>query len=449
MRLALFGCGHIGLVTASSLAELGHQVCCTDGDAATIGQLSAGRLPIFEPRLDEIVARNSQAGRLRFTTDVAAAVAHGEVIFICTDAPVLESGDADLSAVDKTARSVAEQARGNKLVVVRSTVPVETGQYLNTLLAAYRRDSPVQFTVACNPSFLREGNAVEDFFHPDRILLGADQPAAAAQLQEIYRPILDQDFSCPLHRSACPRRAPRLLVTSVKSAELIKQAANAFLAVKISYANTLADLCEKLEADVEEVTRAVGLDQRIGSQFLQVGLGFGGFRLPNDVRALIRLAERAGMDLGLMREAERVNRQHIAHFLNRIQQALWVIRDKRIAVLGLAYKAHTDDLRGSPAAFLVEKLLEAGAHVRGFDPQAMPNARAQLPRIELAPDAHAAAVGADALVIGADWPEFRHLDWERIGEAMARPLVFDGRNLLDPATMKGLGFEYHSIGRPS
>ncbi len=449
MRISVIGCGYVGLVTGSCLAETGHHVVCTDNDEAKIKTLNAGKLPIYEPHLEGIVAQNRREGRLAFAGDVAEAVHAGDTLFICVGTPPVETGDADLSAIDRVARLIATESRSSKLVVEKSTVPVQTGQQLKRALAAYGRNSGVTFRVASNPEFLREGAAVEDFLHPDRIVVGVEDQAAEQQLREIYRPILEGRFNCPVHAPACPPgRTPLLLVTTINGAELIKHASNSFLALKISYANVLADLCERLGADVEEVTRAVGLDPRIGPHFLRAGIGFGGFCLPKDIQAFIRLAERASVDFGLLKEAERVNKQRIDLFLEKIRRALWVVKDKQIGVLGLAFKPNTDDIRFAPSIEIISRLLAEGAQVRACDPQAIEKTRAVFPGIAYSRDPYEVAKDADTLLILTEWKEFRELDWKHIRCLMARPLVLDGRNLLDPAEMKALGFEYHCFGRP-
>ena len=448
LRISVIGCGYVGLVTGGCLAEAGHQVVCTDNDPARMATLEAGRLPIYEPHLDTVVAAGRRAGQLHFTSNSGEAVRAGDAIFICVGTPPLETGEADLSAIDNVARLIATEARTPKLVIEKSTVPAQTGQQLKRVLAVYGRSSGVTFRVASNPEFLREGTAVEDFLHPDRIVVGVEQETSEQQLREIYRPILEGRFNCPIHAPACPPAEPKLLVTTINSAELIKHASNSYLALKISYANVLADLCERLGANVEEVTQAVGLDPRIGPQFLRAGLGFGGFCLPKDIQAFIRLAGRAGVDFGLLKEAERVNKQRIEIFLEKIRAALWVVKDKQIGVLGLAFKPSTDDIRFAPAIELIGRLLAEGAHVRACDPEAMERTRAVFPQIGYSRDPYEVAKDADALLIVTEWAEFRDLDWERVHRIMARPLVLDGRNLLGAARMKSLGFEYYSFGRP-
>jgi UDPglucose 6-dehydrogenase len=449
VRISVIGCGYVGLVTGGCLAETGHQVMCSDNDEAKMRTLQAGKLPIYESHLDEMVAKARREGRLAFSGDVAESVHAGDAIFICVGTPPLETGDADLSAIDRVARVIATESRSPKLVIEKSTVPVQTGQQLKRALEVYGRSNSVTFRVASNPEFLREGTAVEDFLHPDRIVIGVEDEVAEKHLREIYAPILEGRFNCPVHVPACPPGIkPPLLVTTINSAELIKHASNSFLALKISYANLLADLCERLGASVDEVTRAVGMDPRIGPHFLRAGIGFGGFCLPKDVQAFIRLAERAGVDFGLLKEAEQVNKQRTALFLQKIRRALWVVKDKQIGVLGLAFKPNTDDIRFAPAIEIIGRLLAEGAHVRACDPEAMERTRAAFPDLMYSRDPYEVAKDADMLLIVTEWEEFRSLDWKRIRSAMARPLVLDGRNLLDPARMKDLGFEYHSIGRP-
>lgn len=448
MKISVIGTGYVGLVTGSCFAEIGHEVVCTDNDSAKIRVLESGGIPIYEPGLDNVISKARKAGRLRFSSTSADA-ASGDAIFICVGTPPLPNGDADLSAIDHVARTIAGEARSPKLVVEKSTVPARTGEELKRALSVYGRKSAVQFRVASNPEFLREGTAVGDFLHPDRIVIGVEDEAAERQLKDIYQPVLDRKFNCPVHSTGCPEASrPDWVVTTINSAELIKHASNSFLAMKISYANMVADLAEQLGADVQEVVRAVGLDPRIGRAFLNPGLGFGGFCLPKDLQAFVRLAERSGVDFSMLKEAEKINRRRIDRFVEKIRRALWVVKGKRIGVLGLAFKPHTDDVRFAPAIDVIHQLLDAGAVVRAFDPEAMDKARAMLPQIEYAKSAYDAAHGVEALLIATEWPEFRRLDWNRVRDAMTRPLILDGRNLLVPAEMKSLGFEYYCLGRP-
>ena len=449
MKISVIGTGYVGLVTGACLAEIGHEVVCTDNDASKIEMLEAGGIPIYEPGLENVIPRARKEGRLSFRANPADAVAFGDAFFICVGTPPLPNGDADLSAIDHVARVIATEAKSPKLVIEKSTVPARTGQELKRALSVYARNSNVKFRVASNPEFLREGTAVGDFLHPDRIVVGVDDERAERQLKDIYRPVLDRKFNCPIHTSCCPDSpAPAWQATRINSAELIKHASNSFLALKISYANMVSDLAEQLGADIGEVVRAMGMDPRIGPSFLSAGLGYGGFCLPKDLQAFVHLAERSGVDFTMLREAEKINKRRIGHFVEKLRGALWVVRGKQIGVLGLAFKPNTDDVRFAPAIDLVNHLLGEGACVRAYDPKAMEKARAILPQIEYAKSAYEAAKDAEALLIATEWDEFRKLDWDRIREAMARPLIVDGRNLLSPREMQDRGFEYRSFGRP-
>lgn len=448
MRLSVIGCGYVGLVTGACLAEAGHDVVCTDIDKERIAQLRAGAVPIYERHLEEILASARKAGKISYTSDAGEAIRSGDAIFICVGTPPKENGEADLSAIDHVARQIATEARSPKLVIEKSTVPARTGLELRRALTAYSRNSKTAFRVVSNPEFLREGTAVEDFFHPDRIVVGVEDEAAAADVRQIYRPILERSFRCPVHDGTCPTSNPApLLITTINSAELIKHASNSFLALKISYANVIADLCEKIGADVEEVTRAMGLDPRIGSQFLRAGLGFGGFCFPKDVQAFIHLAGTVGINFDILKAAERVNKQRIERFFEKIRQALWVIKGKRVAVLGLAFKANTDDIRFSPALEVAKELFREGAQVHATDPEAISRAKALLPNVTYHDDPYEALRDAEAALVCTEWDVFRTLDWERAGKLMARRLVIDGRNLYSPTRMREMGFEYSSFGR--
>jgi len=448
MRLTVIGCGYVGLVTGACLAAAGHEVHCTDIDAKRIDLLKAGKVPIYEEHLDEVLKRAAAEKRIFYTADAAEAIRAGEVIFICVGTPPKETGEADLSAIDHVARQIALEARSAKLVVEKSTVPALTGVQLQKALAAYTRDGNLKFEVASNPEFLREGTAVEDFFHPDRIVVGVENEKSAAILREIYRPILERKFNCPVHAGKCPSgTSGELLITTINSAELIKHASNSFLALKISYANVISDLCERIGADVEEVTHAMGLDPRIGTQFLKAGLGFGGFCFPKDIQAFIHLSSSVGIEFDMLKAAEKVNKNRIDRFFEKIHKALWVIKGKKVAVLGLAFKANTDDIRFAPALDVIRRLLAEGAEVRASDPQAISRTKALLPSVTYHEDPYEALEGADAALVCTEWQIFRKLDWERAGQSMARRLVIDGRNLYSPKKMQELGFDYYSFGR--
>jgi UDPglucose 6-dehydrogenase len=449
VRLAVIGCGYVGLVTGGCLAAAGHDVVATDNDSARIATLQAGRIPIHEPGLDAVLQRACSAGRLRFTTDCGEAVRSGDAVFICVGTPPLESGKADLSAIDNVARQIASEARSPKLVIEKSTVPASTGEQLQRALKVYGRTTGVTFRVASNPEFLREGTAVSDFFHPDRIVVGIDDAETEKQVREIYQPLLSGAFHCPVHPSGCPPApAPVFLVTTIASAELIKHASNSFLGLKISYANVIADLCEKLGGNVEEVTRAMGLDPRIGPTFLNAGLGFGGFCLPKDIQAFVRLAQDHGVEFGLLKEIEQINKRRVDQFLEKVRRALWVVKDKQVGVLGLAFKPNTDDIRFAPAIEVVRRLVAEGATVRVTDPVAIERARVVLSGASFHEDPYEVAKGADALLLLTEWKDYHELDWSRVHSLMARPLVLDARNALAPEKMKAHGFEYHSFGRP-
>ena len=448
MRLSVIGCGYVGLVTGACLAEAGHEVVCTDIDSERIAKLNAGGVPIYEEHLDKILNSARKAGRIQYTADAGEAIRAGDAIFICVGTPPKDSGEADLSAIDHVARQIATEARTPKLVIEKSTVPARTGLELSRALAAYSRKGELKFRVASNPEFLREGTAVGDFFHPDRIVVGVEDTSSAGELREIYRPILERTFHCPVHEGACPpSQRPEFLVTTINSAELIKHASNSFLALKISYANVIADLCEKIGANVEEVTHAMGLDPRIGGQFLKAGLGYGGFCFPKDVQAFIHLSAKVGVDFELLKATERVNKQRIDRFFEKIRQALWVVKGKRVAVLGLAFKANTDDIRFAPALEVVKRLLEDGAEVHATDPEAMARTKALFAQVHYHEDPYEALRDADAALICTEWNVFRNLDWEEAGKLMSRKLILDGRNLYSPEGMREKGFEYYSFGR--
>lgn len=448
MRLTVIGCGYVGLVTGACLSAAGHEVFCTDIDANRIAQLKAGKVPIYEEHLGEVLSRAVAEKKIFYTADAGEAIRAGEVIFICVGTPPKESGEADLSAIDHVARQIAIEAQSPKLVVEKSTVPALTGVQLQKALTAYSQGGKVTFRVASNPEFLREGTAVGDFFHPDRIVVGVEDEESAAQLRAVYGPIVERKFHCPIHKGQCPAGSPsELLITTISSAELIKHASNSFLALKISYANVIADICEKIGADVEEVTRAMGLDPRIGTQFLKAGLGFGGFCFPKDIQAFIHLSSSMGIEFDMLKAAERVNKERIDRFFEKIHRALWIVKGKRIAVLGLAFKANTDDTRFAPALEVIRRLLAEGAEVHATDPEAISRTKTTFPAAHYHEDPYEALKDADAALVCTEWKQYRELDWKKAGAVMARRLVLDGRNLYSPAKMRELGFDYYSFGR--
>jgi len=432
-NLGIFGAGYAGLVTSACFAELGHTVTAIDKDPDIVARLSDGTPTIHEPGLRELLARNLESGRLRFTTQAEDAIAASDIIFLCVGTPPRADGRADLGQVEEVARTIAPLLDGYKLIVEKSTVPARTARWIDWTvrrLAGPERE----FDVASNPEFLREGSAVQDFLHPDRIVIGADTGRARSLLHDLY----EGSFDCPI------------VVTSVTTAELIKQTANSFLATKISFINMVSNLCEELGVDVTTVARGVGLDPRIGRHFLNAGLGFGGSCLPKDLSALIRVAEDHGVDVSMLREVERINVARVDRLLAKVEQALWVPRQKVIGVLGVAFKPDTDDIRGAPSFAVVTRLHDAGAHLRVFDPAAMPKLKALYPpndRLTYVESVFAAAQGAHALVILTDWEEFRSLDLNRVRSLMRTPIIIDGRNIFEPAEMQAAGFEYYSLGR--
>jgi len=401
-------------------------------------------MPIFEPRLDEVVAESKKRGRLSFGS-TEQAIARGRAIFICVGTPPLGNGDADLSALEGAARTIAKRATGYRLIVEKSTVPVQTGAQLRKHLCVHSTGR-LDYDVASNPEFLREGSSVEDFLHPDRIVIGVETQRAADFLREIYQPIIDQKFPCPLHAECPNRNPPRFLVTDTNSAELIKHASNSFLAMKISYINMVADLCEAAGADINQVAQGIGLDPRIGSSFLRPGIGFGGFCFPKDVQAFVRIADKFGCNFSLLREVERINQARIDRFVEKIRAELWVLRGKRICVWGLAFKPNTDDVRFAPALAIIRTLLAEGAVVQAYDPQAMEKAKAEIPEVNYCQDLYQAAAEAEAVLVLTEWEEFRHVDWSRLATLVERPLIVDGRNALSPETVANHGFQYLGIG---
>lgn len=429
VRITIVGTGYVGLVTGACFAEVGHHVVCVDNDEKKVALLKAGGIPIYEPGLEELVARNTAAGRLRFTSSTPDGVEASEVIFIAVPTPPLPDGSTDLSYVEKVAREVAGAMTEYKIVVDKSTVPVKTGEKVAETIKRYNKHG-VDFDVASNPEFLREGCAVRDLMEPDRVVIGVTNPRPVAKLKEIYAP-----FNAPI------------IVTDINSAELIKHACNSFLAMKISYANLMAAVCEATGANVLDVVHGMGLDKRIGRAFLDAGLGYGGSCFPKDISAFIHIGEQLGLDFGLLREVAKINANQIQRFLKKIRDTLWILKDKRIAVLGLSFKPNTDDMRLAPSVEVIRALLKDGAIIRAYDPKAMPKARELLPDIEYAKDPYDAAQGADALVLCTEWDEFRQLDLERLKSVMAHPIVFDGRNVLDAQRMKALGFIYRGVGR--
>ena len=429
MDISVVGAGHVGLVTGACFADLGHQVVVVDNDAKRIANLKCGVMPYYEPGLEELVARGVRERRLSFTTSIRDGVTKSTILFIAVGTPQKATGETDLAYVESVARSIAQHLTGYRLVVEKSTVPVQTGQWVHHTIKTYlKRKRP--FDVASNPEFLREGTAIQDFMKPDRVVLGVETKRAADLLTKLYKPL----------------GAP-LVITDIASAELIKHASNSFLAIKISFANALSQICERSGADIEEVAEGMGLDPRIGSAFLSAGIGYGGFCLPKDVEAFIKIAEQLGYDFELLKAVRNINEQQKRGFAAKIQQALWVVKGKTIGVLGLAFKPNTDDMRYAPAIDVIEHLQGEGAHIRAFDPQAMGEAKHLLPKVTLCKDPYEAARGADCLAILTEWNEFKELDFKRLKKLMRQPLLVDGRNIYDPKRVEAQGFRYVGIGR--
>jgi len=429
MNIAVIGTGYVGLVTGTCFAEVGHEVICVDCDAEKVKLLQRGGMPIYEPGLEELIHKNVGAGRLRFTTSTRDGVENSDVVFIAVPTPPLTDGSVDLSFMEGVARDIAAIMTSYKILVDKSTVPVKTGDKVAETIRRYCK-SKVEFDVVSNPEFLREGFAVDDFLKPDRVVIGVRSQRPVAAMKEIYEP-----FSAPV------------IVTDINSAELIKHAANSFLALKISYINALSILCEASGANVQEVANGMGMDLRIGRRFLDASLGFGGSCFPKDLSAFIKISEQLGYDFHLLKEVQRINAEQMERFLKKIADTLWVVKDKTIGVLGLAFKQNTDDVRMSPAIEVCQRLQKEGAVLRVYDPKAMQKARAVLQNVTFVPEMNAVAEGCDALVVATEWPEFKKLDLERARRVMTHPIMFDGRNLFDPQEMEQLGFIYKSIGR--
>jgi UDPglucose 6-dehydrogenase len=430
MNICVVGTGYVGLVTGAVFADLGNDIVCVDNVADKIEALRAGHIPIYEPGLEEMVARNMADGRLSFTTDLTAAVRRSVIVFITVGTPPKKDGETDLGAVEEVAGDIGRAMERYTVIVNKSTVPVGTGEFVRDVIER-QQPKPVPFDVVSNPEFLREGSAIEDTLRPDRIVIGAPNQQVAMTLLELY---------APLERP--------MIITDVPSAEMIKYASNAFLATKISFANAIANICELAGADVTQVVKGMGLDARIGPAFLQAGLGYGGSCFPKDTDSLIHTADDLGYDFGLLRSVVEVNRERASNLVAKIAKALAPLDDKVVAVLGLAFKPNTDDMREAKSIDVVCRLSELGVDVRAYDPVAMANAQRVLPAsVVYCDSAHAAAEGADAVVLLTEWNEFKLLNLERLRAVMRRPVIFDGRNLWEPERMRRLGFEYYSIGR--
>jgi UDPglucose 6-dehydrogenase len=430
--IAVIGTGYVGLVTGAGLADFGNDVICVDVDVRKIDALKNGQIPIYEPGLDKLVSKNVSEGRLRFTTDLPEAIRAAKAIFIAVGTPPKPDGSADLRHVEDVARSIARHMNGPKLVITKSTVPIGTGRMIEQIIAS--EGNGHRASICSNPEFLREGSAIEDFMKPDRVVIGASDPEAAEMMKEIY---------APLHSLEIP-----FVVTNVESSELIKYAANGFLAVKITFINEIAVICEKVGANVQDVAIGMGLDSRIGPKFLQAGPGYGGSCFPKDTSAMADISRREGYSFEIIEAVLRVNDDIKQRMVVKIVEALGGdVKGKTIAILGLAFKPETDDMRDSPTIPIIKGLQAQGAVVRAYDPQAVGNARSIFENVEYCDTAYDTAQGADALVLATEWNEFRALNFERIKKALRQPIVVDLRNVYDPQRMRAEGFEYYSVGR--
>ncbi len=453
VSICVIGSGYVGLVAAACFAEMGHPVICVDNDEARVDLLRRGGVPIFEKHLPELLAKHRDT-RIVFTTELGEAVERSEAVFIAVGTPQGDSGAADLSYVEAVVSEIARAIHGYKVIVEKSTVPVYTNDWIRRVLHRHGVD-PQCFDVVSNPEFLREGTAVADFLHPDRIVVGAGNERSAEVLRRIYEPLTGGSYYAQpgALSGACSGAHPaRLLVTSAQSAEIIKHASNAFLALKISFINAVANLAEAVDADIEDIAAGMGLDSRIGPRFLRAGLGYGGSCFPKDVAAFHWVAQQRGVNFQLLQEVRKINETQKEVFFNKVLSALWTLRGKRLAALGLAFKSDTDDIRESPAIDIIKRLLKAGASVRAYDPAAMERAKEVLPPAEnlsYAGSLYEAAGNADAVLILTDWREFAAIDLVRLNQAVHFPIVIDGRNLYKPQVMLEHGFTYVSVGRPA
>ena len=453
VSICVIGSGYVGLVASVCFAEIGHKVVCVDNNEAKVKLLREGGVPIYEEHLPELLGKHLNRG-VEFTTDLAAAVEQSEAVFIAVGTPQGNTGSADLSYVEAVVSEIARAVNDYKVIVEKSTVPVYTNEWISRVMHRHGVD-PRNFDVVSNPEFLREGTAILDFLHPDRIVIGANNDRAAEVLRRIYEPLTGGSyFAQPdaLPGMLSPENPAKLLVTSAQSAEIIKHASNAFLALKISFINAVANLAESVDADIEDIAAGMGLDSRIGPKFLRAGLGYGGSCFPKDVAAFYWVAQQQGVDFQLLEEVRKINATQQQVFFNKVRSALWTLRGKKLAALGLAFKGDTDDIRDSPAIDVIQKLIAAGASITAYDPAAMERSQSVLPPSEnmrYAASAYEAAEGADAVLILTDWKEFANLDLRQLNQALRFPIVIDGRNLYQPAMMQEHGFTYVSVGRPA
>ncbi len=431
MKIGIIGSGYVGLVTGACFAHLGHKVLCIDNDPAKLVLLKKGKSPIYEPGLEQMLRENIAKRRLSFSDRIDVAVRQCEVLFICVNTPPKENGEADLSFVEAVSREIARNLKEYRLIVEKSTVPVQTGEWIQKTIKSIQPKESL-FDVASNPEFLREGSAIHDFLHPDRLILGVSSDRAGKILRKLY-----EGLSGPV------------LVTDIKSAEIIKHASNSFLATKIAFINVVARICDATGADVQNVAKGMGLDPRIGPNFLKAGMGFGGFCFPKDLAAFERMAEKLGVRFGILKEVLASNDEQKIYFVRKIASALWNLNHKTIGILGLSFKPDTDDMRYAPSIEIIEALQKEGAKILAYDPQAMPKSRAILKNVKFVKTPYEAARHADALAILTEWDEFSNLDFKRVKKLMRAPVLFDGRNMFNPKDMIKLGFQYHAMGRHS
>jgi UDPglucose 6-dehydrogenase len=436
VNIAIVGSGYVGLVTGVCLAQIGHKVIGVDIDKEKIKALRQGKVPIYEPGLDELLKRNLKNGRLSFTDSIKEATRKSTAIFIAVGTPSKKNGDADLTYVENVARQIAENMDDYKLIIEKSTVPAETGKRvartikMNLPKKFQRNKKVLSFDVASNPEFLREGSAIHDFMNPDRVVVGVESAKAEKLFREIYKPL-----------------KPQMVVTNINSAELIKHASNSFLATKISFINAIAQVCDRLGADVLKVAEGMGFDKRIGRAFLNAGIGYGGSCFPKDVDAFVRISEKCGYHFHLLQEVRNVNEEQKASFIRLIEDKLWIVRNKTVGILGLAFKPDTDDMRSAPSIDIINALQHEGAKIKAYDPVAMPNARKIFKKVAYCKDPYETAKGCDCLLVLTEWDEFKGLNFKKLRSIMNQPILFDGRNLYHDRDLEGLGFEYHGVGR--
>ncbi|MDD5439947.1 MAG: UDP-glucose/GDP-mannose dehydrogenase family protein [Candidatus Omnitrophica bacterium] len=429
MKISIIGSGYVGLVTGTCFADLGNNVICTDNDPAKIEALKKGKVTMYEPGLEELISRNKKEGRLKFTGNIKEAITKSDIIFICVGTPSRDNGEADLTYIENVARSIAAYLDSYKLIVEKSTVPVETGERIKEVIRSEKGER-AKFDVASNPEFLKEGSAIDDFLHPDRVVIGVESDKAKMILIELYKPL----------------NAP-LVVTDIKGAEIIKHASNSFLATKISFVNALSAICERVGADVVEVSRGIGMDKRIGMSFLNAGVGYGGSCFPKDIDAFIHICEKLGYDFGLLREVKKINAQQKLTVIKKAEGLLWNLPKKTIGVLGLSFKPNTDDIRQAPSVEIIREFQERGCLVKVYDPKAMPKAREVLSKVTFCKNAYDVARGADCLIVVTEWNEFKELDFVKIKKLLKQPVIIDGRNIYDPRLMQKMGFRYAAVGR--